>query len=476
MRKADEVMVENGFLPEYSAEALKEAQTKDAGGPPEGKDLRELCWVSIDNASTRDFDQVQHVKDLGEGVLELLVGIADVERKVPPNSAIDRHAATNTTSIYAGVKTFHMLPEQLSTGDTSLLPNSDRWVIVAELEVSEGGHARNTGVYPALVRNKAALVYEDVAAWFEEGTPMNVPEDLRSSVATQMELQQRAFSFLQTFRRRRGALNFNKCEPATMVENGQIKCVWQHRANCARDLIEAFMIEVNIAVANFLKEKGIPAIQRIVRRPKRWDRIKEIAADFDFRLPNEPDAGALGEFMLKRRTADPRGFNQLSSTIMKLIGAGEYYVEGPGLADEPHFSLAVNDYAHSTAPNRRYPDLITQRLVKRARKIYTNEQLIEIALHCTERARAARRVERIIRKCAAAVLLMDRIGQVFDAYITGVKPNATYARLEDFPGEGRVVVGEEGLDVGDKIKVKLLSVNPDRGFIDFEKVNILQKL
>jgi exoribonuclease R len=241
----------------------------------------------------------------------------------------------------------------------------------------------------------------------------------------------------------------------------------------AEDIIESFMVATNVAMARYLREKGSLSIRRVVRTPKRWDRIQAIAAQFSARLPSAPHPRALSEFLDQRKAADPLHYPDLSLSVVNLLGPGEYIVEPPGAEHEGQFGLAVADYTHSTAPNRRYADLVTQRLLKAATAgtsgPYGEADLSQIAAQCTEREEAARKVERLMRKVAAACLLSRRIGEVFDGVITGASPKGTYIRLLKFPAEGRVVRGTQGIDVGDKVQVRLAAVDVSKGFIDFER-------
>jgi VacB/RNase II family 3'-5' exoribonuclease len=435
-------------------------------------DLRDLPWSSIDNVESRDLDQVEHAVLEGDAI-RLQIGIADVDALVPAGSPIDEYAGTNTTSLYTGAAVFPMLPEELSTDRTSLLEDRDRLAVVTELVVRADGSLddEQTRIYRAQVRNHAKLVYERVGAWLE-GQRSAAPAS--KQIAKQLELHYEAASRMRRHRFELGALDFDTIEARPVAQNGRIVDLVVTRKNRARELVEDLMIGANGATARFLEGSGFSSIRRIVRAPKRWDRIIQIAADYGHDLPAKPSAVALAKFLEERRAAAPMRFADLSLSIVKLLGPGEYVLQRATEADTGHFGLAVEDYGHSTAPNRRYPDLITQRLLKAcssgARQPYSDDQLIAIAAHCTERENAARKVERTMRKIAAATLLSSRIGDEFEGIVTGASAKGTYVRLFRPPAEGRVVRGERGLDVGDQVRVRLLDTEPMKGFIDFALV------
>jgi len=432
-------------------------------------DLRHLPWSSIDNVESRDLDQVEHAVAEGDAI-RLQIGIADVDALVPAGSPIDDYAATNTTSLYTGVAVFPMLPEELSTDRTSLLEDRDRLAVVTEIVVRADGSLddEQTRIYRAQVRNHAKLVYERVGAWLE-GQRSAAPES--KQIAKQLELHYEAASRMRRRRFELGALDFDTIEARPVAQNGRIVDLVVTRKNRARELVEDLMIGANGATARFLEGSGFSSIRRIVRAPKRWDRIIQLAADYGHDLPAEPSALALAKFLEDRRAKAPMRFADLSLSIVKLLGPGEYALQRATDADTGHFGLAVEDYGHSTAPNRRYPDLVTQRLLKAcsdgARPPYSDDELIAIAARCTERENAARKVERTMRKIAAATLLSSRIGDEFEGIVTGASPKGTYVRLFRPPAEGRVVRGERGLDVGDQVRVRLIDTAPMKGFIDF---------
>jgi exoribonuclease-2 len=467
-------MLDAGFHPDFPPEVIREVQLLKPAPPNSlARDLRSLPWSSIDNDSSRDLDQVEYVERLQDGTLRLLVGIADVDASVAKGSATDRQAGIESTSVYTGIITYPMLPAELSTGLTSLLDAQDRLAIVIELHILASGEVNYRDVYPAWLRNVAKLTYSATGAWLEGRGPMPQPVAAVPELEAQLRLQQETSEKLRGIRKQHGALTFGSVEATPVVENGEVKDLTVSRHNVAEDLIESFMVAANVGMAQHLKAKSALSLRRIVRTPKRWDRIQAIAARLGVKLPDAPDPRALSEFLDARKAADPEHFPDLSLSVVKLLGPGEYVVESPGSEHEGHFGLAVQDYTHSTAPNRRYADLVTQRLLKAvaggASGPYPETDLSAIAAHCTEREDAARKVERLMRKVAAACLLSRRIGEVFDAIITGASPKGTYARLLKFPAEGRIVRGEQGVDVGDKIRARLVSVDIAKGFIDFAR-------
>jgi exoribonuclease-2 len=477
---ARRVMIENGFAPEMPPGIAPELQALESKPPddlddPSIRDLRSVLWSSIDNSDSRDLDQVEFAERLEDGDIRLMIGIADVDAFVPKGAAIDRHAFENTTSIYTGVRTFPMLPEQLSNETTSLLEDVDRLAVVIELVVDPDGEVRSNDVYRARVRNHAKLVYESVGAWLENRAPAPHRVSEVAGLEEQLRLQDETTERLRALRRRNGALNLQTIEAKPVMADGRVVDLVPAEHNRARDIIESFMVAANTEMAEFLESQGWPSIRRVVRTPERWPRIAEIARRFGENLPEEPDSRALAAFLTRRKAADPDHFPDLSLSVVKLMGPGEYTVERAGAEGEGHFGLAVHDYTHSTAPNRRYADLITQRLLKavvaRHATPYTEAELREIAERCTEREDAARKVERLMRKVAAAVLLGERIGETFDAIVTGVSAKGTFVRLISPPADGRVMRGEQGMDVGDKVRVRLLSTEPERGFIDFARAS-----
>jgi exoribonuclease-2 len=478
--RAREIASENGFLSDFPPEAraevaqLETAKHADAAGG-DVRDLRALLWSSIDNRESRDLDQVEFCEDAGGGLVRLRLGIADVDRLVPKGSAIDRRAAANTTSLYTGVETFPMIPEELSTDLTSLLEAADRLAVVVDLLIDAGGNVTDVSAYRARVVNRAKLTYDAVGMWLAGAS---APEEFAAipGLEAQVRLQDALAQRLRTRRQDRGALDLETIEaqPVTSAD-GQVVDITVTRKSRARDLIEDFMIAANVAMAGFLEARRVPSIRRVVHAPKRWPRLVELAKRYGDTLPDEPSSLALAEFLRRRRAAEPDSFADISLSVVKLLGAGEYSVERPWEPDgeEGHFGLAVDDYSHTTAPNRRYADLVMQRLVKAtlasAPPPYSADELDAIAARCTEMENAARKVERTMRKVVAATLLEHRVGETFDAIVTGVNQGGTFARLTHPPAEGRIMRGEHGLDVGDRVRVKLVEVDVAKGYIDFAK-------
>jgi exoribonuclease-2 len=463
-----------GFEPDFPAEVARELETLKPAAEDAGvKDLRGLLWSSIDNKESRDLDQVEYVEREAGGY-RVFVGIADVDAYVKQGSAIDQHAAVNTVSVYTPAEVFPMLPLRLSTDLTSLVEGADRLAVIMELSVTDGGEIGSKQVYRATVHNRAKMDYESAGAWLEGRGPAPEPFKHVEGLEEQVRLQDEVARSLHELRRRCGALELDRAELVPVLdEQGRVIRLDERRNNRAQTIIESLMIAANTSMAELLEAKGVPSLRRVVRAPERWPRIVEMAASFGEQLPAEPDPRALSDFMSKRRTADPAGYAELSLTVLKLMGPGDYLVEAPGLEQEGHFGLAVHDYTHSTAPNRRFPDLVTQRCLKSADASapapYTREELEEIAARCNLMESAARKVERRMRKVAAAAMLSAHVGETFDAIVTGVKDHGTFARTLHPPADGRVVRGWQGLDVGDRVRVRLLSTDPERGFIDFAR-------
>lgn len=473
--KARQAMIDNGFEPEFSddiVDQLREIESRDLlAESTDAKDLRDLDWSSIDNKTSRDLDQVEWAEQLHNGDIRVLVGIADVDAAVEKGSPIDKRAARNTVSVYTESEVFPMLPEELSTDLTSLNENKDRLAVVADMIVKENGDVPQSTFYRAIVRNRAKLDYPTVGEWFDDDGP--IPEEIRNrpELVAQLELQRKAADRLHKYRQAKGALEFESIESEAVVENGDVKELRAVRSNSAKRLIENFMVASNVEMAEFLESHGVASIRRIVHTPRDWEGIVRVAAEYDEHLPPEPDQPALAAFLEKRRNADPERFPDLSLSIIKLIGSGQYVVEHPGEDAGGHFGLGVRDYAHSTAPNRRYPDMVVQRLVKSViagePQPYSPEELDAIAERCNDREKAARKVERKMRKIVAAAVMKKRVGERFDAIVTGVNKHGTFARILRPPVDGRIIRGEQGLNVGEKIDVKLLSANTSNGFIDF---------
>jgi len=470
-------MREHGLEPDYPAAALAEVDAIRGAAAPDAsiRDFRDRLWCSIDNDDSRDLDQLTVTAvDGPAGAVKVLVAVADVDALVRRGSAIDGHARHNTTSVYTAGGIFAMLPEKLSTDLTSLNEGEDRLAVVIEMAVGPDGVVGDSGVFRAVVRNRAQLAYNGVAAWLDEtSTP---PERLAAvpGLEEQLRAQDRVAQTLRGVRHERGALSLETIEARAVFADGELQDLRVEEKNRAKELIEDVMIAANGTIARFLASRGLPSFRRVLRSPERWERIVELAAGLGERLPAAPDARALEAFLTKRRAADRERFPDLSLSIVKLMGRGEYVVERPSRAAEGHFGLAVRDYTHSTAPNRRFPDLITQRLVKAALagrpSPYADGELEALAGHCTEAEHAAEKVERQVRKSAAALLLLHRVGERFAGLVTGASAKGTWARILAPPIEGRVIRGFRGLDVGDRVTVELLDVNVDRGFIDFGRV------
>jgi exoribonuclease R len=483
---AEQVMAANGFRPVFPPEVSREVTALQEALPPapdEVRDLRGLLWSSIDNRESRDLDQVEVAEPMADDGVRVRVGVADVDSRVARMSATDVHAGLNTTSVYTGVTVFPMLPERLSTDLTSLGPGEDRLAVVVEMDLDREAAVVRAGVYRALLRNHAKLEYDGTGAWLAGDAPVPPEVSAVPGLEEQVRLQDAAAQRLLARRRRTGVLDLETVEPRPVVARGRIIDLQPVARGRARELIENFMVAANGALARFVGERGLPALRRVVRVPKRWDRIVAIAAELGEKLPAEPDARALSTFLARRRTLDPVRFPDLSLAVIKLLGPGEYVLHRPqGGRPAGHFSLGAAEYAHGTAPNRRYPDLVLQRLVKGALAgappPYPEEELERLAAHCTEREDAARKVERTMRKRAAAVLMADRIGESFVGVVTGASSKGTYVRILSPPVEGRVVRGEQGLDVGDTVRVTLVGTDAEQGYIDFEgpRGDVRQKL
>jgi exoribonuclease-2 len=473
---AREVMRLHGFQPDFPAAVQQQLADLRAHPPAlaaggDVLDLRNLLWSSIDNDTSRDLDQIEVAERLPDGSVKVQVGIADLDVFVSKQSAIDQHAARESTTVYAGIRNFPMLPEELSTGKTSLLENQDRFSVVVEFVAGADGLITASKVYRALVRNQAQLQYNSVGAWLE-GTPA-APAKVAASadLQVQLRLQDEVAQKLRSRRYENGALTLQTDELLPLVLNGQVVDVAPQAKNHATELIEDFMIAANGVVARMLEK--VSSLRRIVRQPKRWDRIVELAREHGEKLPADPDSKALNDLLIRRKAADPDHFADLSLAVIKLIGPGEYVLERPGDPAPGHFGLAVQDYTHSTAPNRRFADIVTQRIIKAVlagkSNPYSDGELSSIAANCTEKDDAARRVEREMSKRLAAVAMHDRIGAIFDAVVTGVTPNGTFVRALQPHVEGLLAQGHEGVDVGDKLRVKLIRTDVQHGYIDFAR-------
>lgn len=473
---ARQTMIKYGFEPDFSADAVKETEFSAKRNLPDatssGKDLRSLLWSSIDNSDSLDLDQIEYCEEREKGVIHVKVAIADVDAFVTKGTSVDRHAAHNGTSVYTGVETFPMLPDLLSKGVSSLLPGSDHLAVVIEYSVNPDGSFIPGQLYKALVSNKAKLVYEEIGDWLEGKS--SVPESVTAvpGLEEQLLLQNSAAQRLKEHRRRQGALDLGTLEATTVAEKGLVLDLIIQEQNMARCLIEEFMVAANGTTVHFLNHARMPMIQRIVRIPKNWEGIRMTAAQYREKLPRTPDVRALARFLKHRREADPERFPDLSLTIVKLMGPGEYVPFIPGEPPIGHFALAVTDYTHGTAPNRRYVDLIIQRIIKSVLvgkpAPYSATELTKLASWLTSREMGSKKVERFMEKAAAAVLLQHRIGDLFNGLITGASEKGTYVRIMSPPVEGRVIKGCRGLYVGQKVRVRLIHADPQTAFIDFD--------
>ena len=475
-RIAHQAMLDRGLLPDFSAAALAQVGAIDRPATRSEttvSDLSGLLWASIDNDDSRDLDQLSVAQPLSGGEVKILVAVADVDAVVKIGTPIDDHARANTTSVYTAAQVFPMLPEKLSTNLTSLADGQERIAVVIEMTFDAAGTLTHSDVYQAKVHNRAKLAYNSVAAWLDGKGPMPAPIAAVPGMEQQIRIQDGVAQTLQRVRREHGALTLETIEARAIFEHGMLSDLRADQRNRAKDLIEDFMVAANGVVARFLESHGFPSLRRVLRPPERWNRIAALALESGEHLPAQPDPRALNAFLAKRREVDPVRFPDLSLSVVKLLGKGEYALKRAGLDVPGHFGLAVSDYTHSTAPNRRFPDLITHRLLKAAlagaKLPYTVEELDALARHCTEQEVNADKVERSVRKSAAALLLSSRIGQRFDAIVTGAAEKGTWVRITDPAVEGRVVRGFQGLDVGDQVRVELLHTDAVRGFIDFAR-------
>jgi VacB/RNase II family 3'-5' exoribonuclease len=471
---ARQEMVHEGFQPDFppgTDEQLSALRQRPAAAPNgQVKDLRGMLWSSIDNDTSRDLDQIE-VAERVDGGIRVLIGVADVDSDVTLGSPIDQHASSQTTTVYASVRTFPMLPEELSTGLTSLNENADRLAVVIDMVVGGDGSIGQSSIYPALVRNKAQLTYEGVGPWLETSAPAPAKVAASADLQAQLKLQDQAAAALRERRHELGALVFDRVEAQAVISDGQVHDITARKKNKASALIEDFMVAANEVMARTLGAASVSSIRRVVKTPERWPRIVELAAQHGATLPPEPDSGALAVFLQEQQQKDPVHYPDLSLGIIKLMGPGEYVLVRPGDPGPGHFGLAIHDYTHSTAPNRRFADLVTQRLIKSVLdgkpSPYSDDDLAGIAQNCTLKEDAARKVERAMGKRLAAVALQNRIGERFAGVVTGDTPKGVFVRVLDPPVEGRLMRGEQGVDVGDKIQVTLLSTDPQRGYIDF---------
>ena len=472
---AHQAMIDRGLEPDFSREAEQQLATIDAPANENSsaiRDLRNLLWCSIDNDDSRDLDQLTVAEERGKDV-RICIAVADVDALVKRSTPIDDHAENNTTSVYTAAKIFPMLPEKLSTNLTSLNEGEDRIAMIIDILVAEDGTVKSGDVYRGRVHNRAQLTYNGVGMWLQgESEP---PEKVKAiqGLAENLKLQDKIADKMRDLRHEHGALDLETIEARPVFKGNEIVDLRAEARNNAKNLIEDFMIAANGVTARFLASRKLPSLRRVVRSPERWDRIEKIASDAGDHLPPDPDAKALEEFLVRRRKADPVRFPDLSLEIVKAMGAGEYVVERPGQTPIGHFGLAVRDYTHSTAPNRRFPDLITHRMIKAvlasAKQPYADDELDELAKHCTEAEDAANKVERQVRKSAAAMLLQPRVGEKFDGIVTGASSKGTWVRVFHPPVEGKVLHGSDGLDLGDKVRVKLIGVDVPAGHIDFAR-------
>jgi VacB/RNase II family 3'-5' exoribonuclease len=463
--------------PEFPAAAL--AQVAAVKGPAQTseepiRDLRQLLWCSIDNDDSRDLDQLSVAEAMPAGSVKIFVAVADVDVIVQKGSPVDRHAAQNTTSVYTPAVIFPMLPERLSTDITSLADQQDRLSIVVEFVVAPDGTVGASNIYGAMVRNRAKLAYNSVGAWLAGEGALPAAAAAVPGMDQQLKVQDAAAQALNKKRDERGALEFQTVEVEAVFDGDTLNDVKAKESNRAKDLIANFMIAANGVVARYLDTHNFPSLRRVVKSPERWDRIRTLAEQTGDKLPADADSIALAAFLAKRKAADPETFPDLSTTVIRLLGRGEYVVDPPGAEAPGHFGLAVKDYTHSTAPNRRYPDVITQRLLKASLaghpSPYALGELEQLATHCTQQEDAANKVERQVRKSAAAMVIASRVGQQFDAIVTGASSKGTWVRVASPPSEGKLMHGPQTLDVGDRLRVRLRGVDIDRGFIDFDAV------
>jgi VacB/RNase II family 3'-5' exoribonuclease len=475
---ARQAMLANGFEPDFPPPVQQQLAELTAHPPQTApgaaiRDLRNLLWSSIDNDTSRDLDQIEVAELLPTGETKILVGIADVDAFAGKGSPIDVHAGKETTTVYTGVRNFPMLPEQLSTGASSLLEAGDKLSVVIEFVVGKDGVVHSGNIYRAIVRNKAQLTYNAVGAWLENAG--GAPEKVAASpeLQSQLKLQDEVAQALKNERYRHGALNIETIEVHPLMLNEKVVDLVKQEKNRATELIEDFMIAANEVVARMLESNKVASIRRVVKTPERWPRIVELAAKHGGQLPSVPDSKALNDFLIQRKAADPDHFADVSLAVIKLMGPGEYVLQRPGDPEQGHFGLAVQDYTHSTAPNRRFADVVTQRLVKAVLASqpapYTDAELGAIALNCTSKEDAARKVEREMSKRIAAVAMSNRIGEVFDAIVTGVTPHGTFVRVLKPAIEGLLAQGQQGADVGDKLRVKLIRTDAQQGYIDFAR-------
>jgi VacB/RNase II family 3'-5' exoribonuclease len=477
-RIARTLMLANGLEPQLSEAASAQLHAISTPAMERGggiRDLRSLLWCSIDNDDSRDLDQLSVAQPASGGAVSILVAIADVTASVAQDTPLDVHASTNTTSVYTAAQIFPMLPERLSTDLTSLAQGQERLSVVIEFTVSADGSISSSGIYRAVVQNRAKLAYNSVAAWLDGKGPAPAQVASVAGMPEQLRTQDRIAQLLKRVRKSAGALGLTTLEAQAVYEGAKLLDLTPDEDNRAKELIEYFMIAANEVVARYLESKGFPSLRRVLREPEHWPQIVELARGLGESLPPAPEARALSDFLVRRQNAAPEQFADLSLAVVQLLGAGQYVLKRPGEPAEGHFGLALDDYTHATAPNRRFPDLITQRLLKAALSggpaPYSEEQLRTLAAHCTLQEGNAAKVERRVAKSAAALLLQGRTGEQFDAIVTGASDKGTWARIAHPLAEGRLVAGSAGLAAGDKVRVRLAHTDVERGFIDFERVS-----
>lgn len=479
---AQQAMIERGFFTDFPQQIIEElSKLSEPALLPKSKsvhDMRDCLWVSIDNDDSKDLDQLTLAKrsPIGKDTIKdtIYVAIADVDALVKRDSPIDSYAAHNTTSVYTPTKIFPMLPPKLSTDLTSLNEHADRSAIVIEIDIDKDGQFTLSDIYHALVRNQAKLTYNGVAAWLEQKIPLIHPSVKIPGLLEQLQLQDEVAERIKIFREKQGALTFASMEVQAIIVDEEAVALKEKIPNRADGLIENFMIAANVGVTQYLAKHNLPTLRRVVRVPKRWDRIQALASDLGEKLPSEPHVKALRDFLLKQHQINPQSFPDLSLAVIKLIGRGEYVLCLPGDPVLGHFDLALRDYAHTTAPNRRFPDLVMQRLLKSCLDeiplVYSNQELFSIATYCTQKEDDATKVERRVHKSAAAMVLSSQIGRQFQAIVTGINEDGTWVHLRSPPVEGKLIKGSHQLDVGDHLMVSLIRVDILHGYIDFGRI------
>lgn len=485
---ARQAMFTRGLFPDFPNSAITQLNTMQGPAHCEDEgnliDMTSKLWFSIDNDDSRDLDQLTYAERISDKIVRVFVAIADVDAMVKKSTPLDAHALANTTSVYTPIIIFPMLPEKLSTDFTSLNPNEKRIAIIVQMDINESGQIVDSQVFRGCVFNYAKLAYNSVSAWLEHTAPAPMPIQKIKNLDSQILLQDEVAQHMKQYRQKSGALTFETYDPQPVIKNEKIVGIQEVKINRARELIENLMIGANTSITLFLEKKGHPTIQRIVRVPKRWDRIVELAAEYQVKLPSEPDSKALEAFLLQRRKDDPLRFPDLSLVIIKLLGRGEYIVGRPSDKHPGHFALALTSYTHATAPNRRYPDLVVQRMLKSSlaqiESPYSLQMLKGMMHDCTEKENSADKVKRSVLKSVMALYLKDSIGKTFDAFVTGAASRGVWVRLVNTAIEGKLVEGFQNVDVGDKIKVKLISVSVEKGFLDFacvlNKKNTTEKI